>query len=250
MKKRIMVLLMFAFLVLALSPAAFAATRGEIDRASREAYAEIVRRYGPATPVNPGSQLGRVFHSLTAQSHRRDINYQLSIIDHKTINAFALPNGQIIIFTGLLNVLPQDDLNPIAFILAHEIAHVEHRHVEKRSQQNALTDFAMRLLLGRSNGITKLAGSIVENLLVSGYSRGMETEADISALEMMTRAGYNPGGALAVFNLFENLQKQNSGLRIFPTHPRPADRRQNVENWMAQRGYHTAGTGYLRQVSY
>jgi predicted Zn-dependent protease len=246
MKKKVMIILLFAFLVLALSPAAFAATRGDIDRASREAYAEIVRRYGPATPVAPNSQLGRVFHSLTAQSRRRDINYQLSIIDNKTINALALPNGQIIIFTGLLNVLPQNDLNPIAFILAHEIAHVEHRHVERRSQQNALTGIALRFLLGNSSGVTQLGGVIVENLLVSGYSRGMEAEADTSALELMARAGYDPRGALTVFDLFERLEKQRPGLRVFPTHPRPADRRQNVANWMAQRGYHVAGTGYAR----
>ena len=242
MKKKIIIVLTFVFLIFALSPMAFAATRGEIDRASREAYAEIVRRYGPATPVAPNSQLGQIFRSLTAQSRRRDINYQLSVIDNRTINAMALPNGQIIVFTGLLNVLPQNDPNPIAFILAHEIAHVEHRHVERRSQRNTLTSFALRFLLGNTNGATRLAGTIVENLLVSGYSRDMEYEADTTALEIMARAGYDPRGTLTVFNLFERLERQSS-LRVFPTHPRPADRRQSVVNWLAQRGYHTAGTG-------
>jgi predicted Zn-dependent protease len=249
MKKTILALFIFIFIGMIFSQPAHAAPRGDIERASQEAYQQIIRRYGPATPVAPESQLGRIFGSLVSQSRRRDVHYRLSIINHREVNAMALPNGQIVVFSGLINAL-QGDPNSVAFVLGHEIAHIEHRHIEKRIQQTTLTDFAIRLLLGNSaNGITRLGGRIVENLLVSGYSRGMEVEADNTALELMSRVGFDPRGALAVFDTFTRLEAQRTGVRIFPTHPKPADRRANVATWLAQRGYIMASLEYFQPAA-
>ena len=177
--------------------------------------------------------LEKVLRNVT----RHDLSYQLLIEqDDNSINAYALPDGRVVLLTGLIRALPQGDDGALAFVMAHEISHVEKRHVERLSTQSGLTNLGLGWLSGQNELLGALSG-IGSNLLVSGYSRGMEAEADQNGLELMRMAGYNPRGALVTLQLFRDLEARDGQARVFPTHPTATDRYNDTQAYIQQHDY-------------
>lgn len=173
----------------------------------------------------PDQRMQGIFQRVLQQTGRRDVRYQLLLErDDSQVNAYALPDGRVVLLTGLLKALPKGNDNAIAFVIAHEISHVEKRHAQKMAQQGGLTNLAIRVLTNGQSDVVQGIGGVGSNLLVSGYSRGMEAEADNNGLELMRRAGYDPRGALVTLKLFETLEAKKGRARVFPTHPKASDR--------------------------
>ena len=188
--------------------------------------------------VNPEPRLLNIFQRLLQGTSRRDVSYQLYIEgDNNTINAYALPDGRVVLVTGLINALPAGDDNALAFVMAHEISHIEKHHAEKLATQGGLTNVALGWLTqGQSDLLQGLAG-VGEGMLTSGYSRGMEAEADGNGLDLMHAAGYSPRGALVTLQLFKDLEEQQGAARIFPTHPSAENRLNDARTYVEQHGY-------------
>jgi predicted Zn-dependent protease len=235
-KQKILILLISALFFL-LSGNSWAISAEERYRVSRELEREITQKYGAIIPVSSNNPMGKIFNSLVKNTDRRDVRYKLSYVRTSTVNAVTLPDGHVIIFTGLLNILPQNDSRAIAFILAHEISHAEKKHLEKKINQALVTGTVIGILTGGSDQFVRILGVVVQNLLVSGYSRDMETEADIGGLELMRKSGFDPRGGLIAMNTLENQERKNPQVRIFPTHPLSSDRKKNIENWLMERSY-------------
>ena len=126
-----------------------------------------------------------------------------------SVNAFAAPGGYIVVYTGLLEKAQSPD--ELAGVLAHEIQHVEHRHVTKSLLQSAGLG-AMVMITGDTSGLA----AALHQMGSLSYSRGLETEADAEGVKAMARAGIPPE-ALHVFfgRLLADEQKDGPEARGF-----------------------------------
>ncbi len=173
----------------------------------------------------------RIFqHILNSPSVKKKnvFQYKIEIIDRPDVmNAFALPGGNIYIYTGLLKYL--DSEAALAGVIAHEIAHAEKRHATKRMTQYYGASILVSLILGKN---PSQLSEIVSNLFVGAAflanSRANEDEADASSVEYLRGTRYYPG---AVKFFFEKMQADNlitgksSKIEVFlSTHPDPIDR--------------------------
>ncbi len=113
------------------------------------------------------------------------------------INAFALPDNHLIVFTGLISTCNNE--SELAAVLAHEIAHMELRHIIKK----LIAEIGISVLLSSSND--QLAGAevskeIAQLLSSMAYGRSIEKEADLKAVDYLVRANINPECMAEFFN--------------------------------------------------
>lgn len=167
--------------------------------------------------------------------------YHFAILNSKEINAFACPGGIIFITKGMINAVQNED--ELAAVLAHEVAHINHRDGVSSIQKARLTEVAT--VIGTeaaqryapaqlSQLVSLFEGSVddvFKTLVVNGYSKSQEYSADESALSYLLRAGYNPE---ALEDFLERLASggQASGRGIMKTHPATADRIEEVKEEM------------------
>lgn len=170
-----------------------------------------------------------IFNRVKAFAKRQrngEIDYKLTIFEDKTINAFALPGGYIVTFTGLINEITSDD--EIACIFGHEITHVERRHSLKLIRNNNI--LSSLILLGAKSSQTRSGLSTLQSLSMLEYSREDEREADIGGIQLSSKAGYN---AYAMVNFLEKLLKihgdpEDRWKEILMTHPLSSQRAQEL----------------------
>ena len=134
--------------------------------------------------------------------YRNSYEWKVYVLDKNVINAFALPNGNIFVYKGLLDFVKRDD--ELAAVLGHEIAHVILRHVAERISWALATQLAGDILLARVSPSNRELAQKLYSLGVNigfllPYSRKQEKEADIVGVLIMMRAGYNPEGAVKLW---------------------------------------------------
>jgi len=133
--------------------------------------------------------------STVARQATRDVPYHFAILDTEIVTALSLPGGYVFVTRGALaNMRNEAEL---AGTLAHEVAHVDGRHLEreirtKKSSQFAKEEAATRVPQGPE--LANLAGDLVNGALTTQVSRDKETEADKVGTELAARAGYDPAG--------------------------------------------------------
>jgi beta-barrel assembly-enhancing protease len=148
--------------------------------------------------------------NLAPHLHRHGIGYTFHAVEAGAINAFALPGGQVFLFTGMLAFLRTEA--ELAAILGHEMAHVDLRHCIERYQY----ELALRKV--GAGPLGQLA-EVARRLLTVGYRQYQELEADAQGVRMVAEAGYDPAAGIAVFRRLA----QRAGERPAP-HPRtPAE---------------------------
>ncbi len=209
--------------------------RADVSPADRRAVSDqminqMQQQYGPVTSVPPEQKAAQVFYSLLPYTQRHDVSYRLDVVQSRDINAYALPDGRVVMYSNLLYHLANDP-NALAFAEAHEISHVEGHHADKKIEEQLGTAVVLGLAVRRATLLTQVAALATHQLIASGYSRQLETEADIHGLQLMREAGYDPNGALVVLRMLEELENKG-GMRVFPNHPRAADRYANAIAWM------------------
>lgn len=141
-------------------------------------------------------QIGGV---LAAHARRR-LTFHFHLVPNRGfVNAFALPGGQVFIGQGLLDLMRSED--ELAFVLGHEIEHIDHFHSVERVQVEARLH---KLNLG---AIGEIAQIPIE-LWQAGYSKDEEAEADREGLRLASVSGYSPRGALDLLNRFIQLHQE------------------------------------------
>jgi predicted Zn-dependent protease len=176
---------------------------------------------------------------IVAVSDRKDLPFQFAVIESDEINAFAAPGGYVYFYTGLIRDM--DEESELAGVMAHEISHVVARHSIKRLQSVMGVSILMQLALGESSDNTRALASTALGIVMSGYSRSQETEADNFGTLYMAKAGWNPQGMVAMFeklNALSGQQQTDLFEMLASTHP-PTDLR--IENTQKQ----IAGMGSL-----
>jgi predicted Zn-dependent protease len=171
---------------------------------------------------------------------RIDVEYKFKVIDKDEINAFACPGGFIYIYTGLLDIL--DNEAQLAGVLAHEVSHVVARHSVKKLQNIYGYSILAQIALGdKAEGVAGDIVNIAAMLILQGYSRDNEFEADRYGILYAKNAGYNPKGMIQVFEKFEKMESDPppSILKLFASHPPPAERIREGKSQISRIG----GTG-------
>lgn len=119
----------------------------------------------------------------------RDFKWSFTVIRSDTANAFCLPGGKVVVYTGLFAATPNEDA--LAMILAHEIAHAVARHGAEKMSRAILLDWAVILLSAFGIEASWLLGLFDSLLLSLPNSRECEREADFIGLQLMAKACFN-----------------------------------------------------------
>ena len=157
--------------------------------------------------------------------------WEIELFENPAVNAFALANGKIGIYTGLYSVARSQD--ELATIIGHEVAHVTSKHSHKKINRKILSGFTAAISQAAISSIianhqTQSIGMMTEVLATYGFDlpfeRTQETEADIEGLRLMAAAGFNP---LASLDVWEKMQEKGNSLNLefLRSHPLGRNRR-------------------------
>jgi len=187
------------------------------DKAQLARVTAIARRIVAATPT---------FRSDAAQW-----NWQFNVQKTDELNAYCMPGGRIMVYSGLIDKLDLSDAE-IAIVFGHEIAHALREHTRERvsrayAQQLVLSGAAA--VTGASEGTANIANMIGEVTFQLPFSREQESEADTIGLELMARAGYDPHAALTLWNKMNGAAGGGKPPKFLSTHPAPKERIHDIE---------------------
>jgi predicted Zn-dependent protease len=154
------------------------------------------------------------------------------VLQASTVNAFALPGGPIVIYTGLLREAESAD--QLAGVLAHEMAHVTRRHGLTRIAQSVGVVAAVQLLFGDLSGVAAIAVEVLREGAINSYSRVQEHEADMDAVERLRKARLDPLALADFFALLEKREDALPGIGWLGTHPELAQRVKDVRQRAAR----------------
>ncbi|HEY2528635.1 MAG TPA: M48 family metalloprotease [Xanthobacteraceae bacterium] len=150
---------------------------------------------------------------LVAASERPDLQYKVTILNSASVNAFALPTGQLYVTRGLIALA--NDESELASVLAHEMGHVIARHAAIREEQARLADLRTRVFSDVVDDPGASALALAKSkLALASFSRAQEFEADAIGIGIAARAGYDPYGAVRFLTSMQNnsqLKRQQSG---------------------------------------
>ncbi len=157
--------------------------------------------------------------SIVNVCDRKDIQYHFTVIESDQINAFATPGGYVYIYTGLLRHINNEA--ELAAVTGHEISHVVARHSIKRLQSMFGLTILEQIAFGSNASATKDVVNAGLGIAMQGYSRSNELEADKYGVIYMTAAGYNPKGALELFEILKSLAPgtENVFEKLSASHP-------------------------------
>jgi predicted Zn-dependent protease len=150
-----------------------------------------------------------------------DSSITIHILIKDDVNAFALPDRQLVVYTGLIRYCKSPE--ELSGVLAHEIAHMEHRHVMKKLVKEVGLTMLTTIAGGESSG--EIGRQIAGMLSSSAFDREQESEADVSAVHMMAKADIDPEHlANFLFRLSRETKNIPKNFEWLSTHPNSQDR--------------------------
>jgi predicted Zn-dependent protease len=208
-----------------------------------QAAPEMAHQFGGLDP-DPRMQelVDRVGQQLVSRSGAKLTPYQFdfhTLDDPQTVNAFALPGGQIFITEGLLRRL--DTEGQLAGVLGHEIGHVVARHgaehIAKQQLTQGLTGAAVLATYDPNNASTQQSAAVaamIGQLVTMRFGREDELESDRLGVRFTSEAGYDPN---SMIRLMEILDESSQGRQpeFFSTHPNPENRIARIREAISER---------------
>jgi len=219
----------------------------ELASMSFQEYSKVLKTSKLSTDMSKVNMVRRVGQRIATASEQlldergqgadiRNYKWEFNLIeDDKTVNAWCMPGGKVAVYTGLLPIA--QDENGLAVVMGHEVAHAIAKHGNERMSQGLLAQFGaigLSLALAGNPGVTSDifmqaygVGAQVGFLLP--YSRIHESEADRIGLVLMAKAGYDPRGAIALWQRM-NAKSGSRPPEFLSTHPAPESRIRNIES--------------------
>lgn len=192
------------------------------------------------TPEYPNQELKAyvtdVGRKLAAASERPNLAWQFFVVETTDINAFAAPGGYLFVTTGALRLMSNEA--QLAGVMGHEITHVAHKHSVHALQRELVAQgVATALLQGNTQQLYDLASSLAANLILKGFDRNDELDADKGGAKLAYQLGYDPR-ELGTF--LDELRRQTgeipSWLVATSDHPRTDDRLTQLSDYMTAQG--------------
>jgi len=232
--------------LLALSAVAAAPVRADMFKPSEkdqaklgdQAAQEVLRKYrvlhdGRARRVE---DVGYRLLDALPSKERGPWDYHFYLIDSKEVNAFALPGGNVFVFTGLYDRMHTED--ELAAVMGHELTHVRKEHWAKMAAAQQKRQAGLMVVLGLTHagrGWQNVAG-LADSLLTLKYSRGDEDQADDEGLKDLVAAGYNPRGMLDLFHTLQEASGGGGGPAFLTDHPLTKQRIERTQERIDQMG--------------
>ncbi len=171
----------------------------------------------------------RVGSRIAKGADRPDFQWEFYLLESPQINAFCLPGGKVFVYTGLMQIIANDD--ELAVVLSHEIAHAILRHGAERLSMQQLQQIGgsfLGMIVNATapgyDGLFSQAYNLGSNVgVMLPFSRSHELEADEVGIILMQKAGYNPRAALTFWEKMTQSSKSNS-TDFFSTHPSDSKR--------------------------
>lgn len=191
-----------------------------------QAVPEMVQQYGGELQDENASyvsEIGQRLVAANALAERTAYRFEFHLLrDQQTVNAFALPGGQVFITVALYGALATE--GQLAGVLGHEIGHVVARHSSEQLAKQKLTQG----LINATGAATDLSGAQVAaaigQMINLRYGRGDELESDRLGVRFMAEAGYDPRALIEVMAILERASDGVQQPEFFSTHPNPANR--------------------------
>jgi Zn-dependent protease with chaperone function len=190
-----------------------------------------------SSPTNDDEAANRyvnlIAQSLALYSSRPELyeGYRVQILDTQALNAFSSPGGHIMVSSGILQCCASED--EVAAILAHEVAHVSLRHGVRNISRKTWITMGVNLIKSSvsefggasarelANGLDSAVADVAEGLVDRGYDHKFEFEADLEALQILRRSGYDPAALVSILSVLDNTSLPG---RLGLTHPDPRER--------------------------
>jgi len=191
-----------------------------------------------------GAIAGRLLGVIPeARTDDREIVFK--VLDDDSVNAFALPDGHVYLFRGLLDECETDDM--LAGVMAHELTHVfhhHHSHMGERQIRGMLIGMAAMVATGEGEGM--ILGQMLAASMVETYGRSAENDADRTGAIRMVEAGYDPVGYLELMEILEQeaIHRPEPGGNYFTIHPNPDERMANIRATLRELGVEVPANVY------
>ena len=206
----------------------------EIDAAAAQEYNKVIAQAQQKGTLDRNAQhVQRVRTIMTRMiphtaAFRPDApkwGWQVHVINENQLNAWAMPGGKMVVYSGLIEKLQLTD-DELAAIMGHEIAHSLREHARERVSREMATGLGLSVagaVLGLGQVGQELAGMVAQVTFTLPHSRTHEVEADRIGVELAARAGYEPHAAVSLWQ--KMLQAGGSGgPQFLSTHPSPETR--------------------------
>jgi predicted Zn-dependent protease len=203
-----------------------------------QAAPEMAAQYGGLhSDREAASRVKEIGQRIVQSTKAKETPYQFDfhlLADENTINAFALPGGQIFITAGLLKQLSTE--GQVAGVLGHEIGHVVGRHSAEQMAKSKLTQGlsgAAAIATYDPNNPSSASGAaaaaMIGKLMNLRYGREDELESDKLAVTFTAQAGYDPRAMIGVMQILAQGSGGSNGPEFFQTHPNPENRVAKIE---------------------
>jgi len=164
--------------------------------------------------------VARIASALPAADQRYP--FRAVVLDRDVVNAFALPGGRIFVFTGLLDRVRTPE--QLAGVLAHEMAHVTHRHGLRKLIAAGGPYYVLRLFISDDQQVLSTVSAGSQLLVNQYYSRDVEREADAAGWHYLVAANIDPRGMADFFQSLSESENVSLLPEMFRSHPPAAER--------------------------
>jgi len=167
-----------------------------------------------------------------------EFQWELEVVDDSQVNAFCLPGGKIVVYTGILPVAVNDA--GLATVIGHEISHALGHHGSERMAQQQIANIGLTAAGASIGDMDPAKRNQVMMVLNAGakfgilkYSRNHESEADHMGLLLMAAAGYDPRESIEFWKRMSEAAKGAAPAEFMSTHPSHGTRIRDLQGWMS-----------------
>lgn len=168
----------------------------DMTPAELQEHQRILASYGGVyTDPRLQAMVEQVAERLVAASNRPELHYKVTILNSETVNAFALPTGQLYVTRGLISLA--NDQSELASVIGHEMGHVIAHHAELREKKMRDEELNEKVFTNLVSDPQASALALARSKLsLASFSQQQELDADAIGISMAARAGYDPYGAV------------------------------------------------------
>jgi len=214
-------------------------SEGDETALGLQSYQEVLSKEKLSADPVANALVQRVGTRIAAATGK-NYAWEFKLVDKAdTVNAFCLPGGKVVVYTGILPVTQDEE--GLATVIGHEVSHAIARHGGERVSEGMLVNLGLEAVAAGMSARDPQTVQTVTGLLGAGatvgvlmpFSRDQESEADRMGLVYMAKAGYRPDAALA---FWKRMQQASPGAppQLLSDHPSDATRIQQIEGWLPE----------------